>query len=194
MDSALASWRRAVAANPSYTQGLAFLALGHYWQHRYDSAEVWADSAVALEPTFLLGRTVVADAATARGDLAKARSAEEAARRLSTEVEVGNAFSRSVMIEARAGDTAHARQILGSADSVGLIYSPTLLHSATYLAGAHAAVGDASGAIAWLRRYSPAGDLHFQLHLRCDPTFDRLRGDSGFRALLDPTLPACAGR
>jgi tetratricopeptide (TPR) repeat protein len=190
MDSALVSWRRAVAADPWYTQGLAFLALGHYWQRRYDSAEAWADSAVALEPTFLLARTVVADAATERGDLAKARSAAEAARRLSTEVETGNALSRSVMIEARAGDTARARQILRAADSVGASYSPTLLHSATYLAGAHAAVGDAAGAIGWLRRYSPPGDLHFQLHLRCDPTFDRIRNDAGFRALLEAASPA----
>ncbi|HJR51607.1 MAG TPA: hypothetical protein VJ794_10900, partial [Gemmatimonadales bacterium] len=38
MSGAMAAWRRSVAADPSYTMGLAFLALGHYWPRRYDSA------------------------------------------------------------------------------------------------------------------------------------------------------------
>ncbi len=189
MDSALAGWRRAVAIDPGYTQGLAFLALQHYRGRRYDSAAVWADSAVAVDPTYLLARTVMGDIAIERGDFARARAAIDAARRLSTEVEVVNALAQSAELEARAGAEARAREVLRRADSLGAGYSPTPLHTALYLAIAHASVGDAAGAVGWLRRYAPTEDLHFQLHLRCDPPLDRLRGDSGFRAILDTTVP-----
>jgi tetratricopeptide (TPR) repeat protein len=189
MDSALAGWRRTVVIDPGYTQGLAFLALQHYRGRRYDSAAVWADSAVAVDPTYLLARTVTGDVAIERGDFARARAAIDAARRLSTEVEVVNALAQSAELEARAGAEARAREILRRADSLGAGYSPTPLHTALYLAIAHASVGDAAGAVGWLRRYAPTEDLHFQLHLRCDPPLDRLRGDSGFRAILDTTVP-----
>jgi hypothetical protein len=46
------------------------------------------------------------------------------------------------------------------------------------------------GAIAWLRRFTPSNDLHFQLHLRCDAPFDPIAGDPGFRALLLAPRPA----
>ncbi len=189
MDSALAGWGSAVAIDPGYTQGLAFLALQHYRGRRYDSAAVWADSAVAVDPTYLLARTVMGDIAIERGDFARARAAIDAARRLSTEVEVVNALAQSAELEARAGAEARAREVLRRADSLGAGYSPTPLHTALYLAIAHASVGDAAGAVGWLRRYAPTEDLHFQLHLRCDPPLDRLRGDSGFRAILDTTVP-----
>ena len=100
-----------------------------------------------------------------------------------------NALAQSAELEARAGAKVRAREILRRADSLGAGYSPTPLHTALYLAIAHASVGDAAGAVAWLRRYAPTEDLHFQLHLRCDPPLDRLRGDSGFRAILDTTVP-----
>jgi hypothetical protein len=179
-----------VAIDPGYTQGLAFLALQHYRGRRYDSAAVWADSAVAVDPTYLLARTVAGDVAMERGDFARARAAVDAARRLSTEVEVVNALAQSAELEARAGAEVRAREILRSADSLGGVYSPTPLHTALYLAIAHAWVGDAAGAVAWLRRYAPTEDLHFQLHLRCDPPLDRLRSDSSFEALIDRKVPA----
>ena len=49
----------ASAADPTYTQGLAFLALGHMWRRQYDSAARWADSAIAVQPNYLLARGVV---------------------------------------------------------------------------------------------------------------------------------------
>jgi hypothetical protein len=36
----------------------------------------------------------------------------------------------------------------------------------------------------WLERFTPAADLHFQLHLRCDPSLDPIAADLRFRALL----------
>ena len=49
-DEAMAAWRRTVAVGPTYTEGLSFLALGHYWGRQYDSASHWADSAAAIDP------------------------------------------------------------------------------------------------------------------------------------------------
>jgi len=63
------------------------------------------------------------------------------------------------------------------------------LHTSVGLAETYAALGDAVQAVAWLRRYAPSQDLHFQLHLRCDPAFAPIERDSGFRVLLARPRP-----
>jgi tetratricopeptide (TPR) repeat protein len=186
---ALAAWRRCVTLDPSYTQGLAFLGLGHYWRRQYDNAMVWADSAIAVDPNYLLARTAAGYVALERGDFARSSAAFDAARRLSTEVEVVNDLAGSALVEARAGRGREARAILRKADSSAAAYVPAPLHSAVYLAQAYGALGDAARAIAWLSRYAPRRDLHFQLHLRCDPPFDPLQSDPRFRSLLVQPAP-----
>ena len=181
---ALKAWRRCVAVAPTYAEGVSFRALADYWRRQYDSAQVWADSAVALAPNYLQPRQVVGYVAIERGDFAKGAAAFDAARRLSGEVEVANALAGSALVEGRAGRIAEARAILRQADSLASAYSPTPLHTAVYLAQAYAGLGEASRAVAWLSRYHPRGDLHFQLHLRCDPPFAPIAGDRRFRQLL----------
>ena len=66
--------------------------------------------------------------------------------------------------------------------------TPTPVHTAVSMGGAYAALHDANQAVAWLSRVETPGSLHFQLHLRCDPPFDPIKGDPRFRALL--TVPA----
>ena len=192
LDGALEAWRRSVAADPSYAdgQGLAFLALGHYWRHQYDSAARWADSAIALQPNSLLARGVVGYIAIERGDVARGRAAFDAAERLSTDIEVPNALGGRALAEARAGAPRAARGILQRAESLAASYSPTPLHTAVFLAQAYAGLGDRDRAIAWLRRYAPRNDLHFQLHLRCDPPFAAIEADPRFRSLLLAPRPA----
>jgi tetratricopeptide (TPR) repeat protein len=190
MDGALQDWRRSVAADPSYTEGLAFLALGHYWRRQYDSAARWADSAVALEPTYLLARTAAGSIAVERGDFARGRAAFEAAGRLSTDVELVNSLAGSGLAEARAGASREARDVLQRAESLAIVYSPVPLHTSVFLAQAYAALGDADHAIAWLQRYTPTQDLHFQLHLRCDPPYAAIEGEPRFRSLLVVPRPS----
>ena len=190
MDGALQDWRRSVAADPSYTEGLAFLALGHYWRHQYDSAARWADSATALEPNYLLARTAAGSIAIERGDFARGRAAYDAAGRLSTDVEVVNALAGGALAEARAGAARNARELLQHAESLASGYAPAPLHTAVWLAEAYAGLGDADHAIAWLQRYTPTHDLHFQLHLRCDPPFAAIEGDRRFRSLLVVPRPS----
>ena len=66
-------------------------------------------------------------------------------------------------------------------------YTPTPLHTAVWLAAAYVALGDVNRALEWLQRYTPTADLHFQIHLRCDPPFAAIERDPRFRSLLlDP--------
>jgi len=184
LEGALRAWRRCVAADPVYTQGLAFLALGHFWLRNYDSAAVWADSAIAVDPNFLLSQSTAGSIAVERGRTVRARAGFAAARRLSTEVEVVNALAGSALAEARAAHPSRAWSLLRQADSSAAGYTPTPLHTAIYVAEAYAALAQPDRAMAWLGRYAPVEDVHFQLHLRCDPPLDPIRGDPRFRALL----------
>jgi tRNA A-37 threonylcarbamoyl transferase component Bud32/tetratricopeptide (TPR) repeat protein len=188
--NALESWRRSVAVTPTYTEGLAFLGLAHYWRREYDSAAVWADSAIALDPTYLLGRSAAGYIAIERGDLSRGIAAFDAARRLSTEVEVMNALEGSALAEARAGHRDVARALLQQTEDSVAAYVPPPLHTVVYRAKAYAALGDARRAVNWLSRYQPRQDLHFQLHLRCDPPFDPIASDPAFKALLTAPRPS----
>jgi len=190
LDTALMSWRRSVKANPKYTQGLAFMGIGHYWRRQYDSAAVWADSSIAVEPTFILGRTTAGSVAIERGKYDRAVAAFEAASRLDAGVEVVNALAGRALAEARAGRRADARATVRRADSLAAGYFPVPLHTAVYIAQAFAAINEKDKALGWLTRYKPRGDVHFQLHLRCDPPFDPIAEDPRFNALLAMPRPA----
>ena len=189
LDGALVAWRRSVTLNPSYTQGLAFMAQAHYWRRQYDSAATWADSAIAVDPNYLYGRTVAGLVAIGQGDTVRSATASDAARRLSTNVEVANALAGSAMARARAGRIEEARTTLRQADSIAETYRPAPLHTAVYMAQAYVALSDANRALTWLTRFQPRRNLHFQLHLRCDPLFDPIAGDPRFRALLLEARP-----
>jgi tetratricopeptide (TPR) repeat protein len=78
-DQALTSWRESVRRKPTYTEGLSFLALAHYWHRQFDSAAHWADSAVAVDESFYLGRATAGYAAIERGEYVKATAEFEAA-------------------------------------------------------------------------------------------------------------------
>jgi len=184
LDGALRAWHRSVSADPSYAEGLAFLALGYYWHRQYDSAAHWVDSALTVEPNYLLAWSAAGGIAIERGDFARGRAAFAAERRLSTDVEVVNALAGGALAEARAGASPEARRMLQRAESLAVGYSPPPLHTAVWISEAYAGLGDASHAIEWLRRYLPLNDLHFQLHLRCDPPFVPIENDPRFRALL----------
>ena len=124
-----------------------------------------------------------------RGDYARAEAAFEAARRLSSNVEVIEALAGSALARARRGDRTGARLLLGRADSLAGGYE-TATHPIVYMAQTHAALGNAGPAVTWLTRSAIPGDRHLQLHLRCDPPFDPIAGDPRFQALLLEPRPA----
>ena len=182
--TALDAWRRSVRLAPTYTQGIAFMALGHYWRGAYDSAAVWADSVVRVDPYYLLGRHTSSEIAVERGDWEKAASHAEASVRLSEGVERVNSQAHVAVVRARAGNVNLARAELLGAEIVAGHVVPLPPHTALWLAEAQVAVGDYKAALKWLGMYGNPRDMHFQLHLRCDPMFAPLEQDSAFRALL----------
>jgi tetratricopeptide (TPR) repeat protein len=186
VDSAIAQWREAVRRQPTYTQGLAFLAFGYWWHKQFDSAAVWADSAVTVDPSYLLGRTALGQILARTGDEPRAIAMFEAARRLSDAVEVPIAVAGRALAELRAGRPAQARETMRQADSLASLITPTSLHTAVYLALTYAELGDADRAMAWLTRYETRDDIHYQLHLRCEPSLAAMEKDARFRALLLP--------
>jgi len=193
-DAAMTDWRRGVRANPRYKQGLAFLSIAHYWRRSYDSAAAWADSALAVDANDFLARSSAGYAAIERGDTVRSAAEFDAALRLVNEVERANALAGSAQGQARAGRPQEARALARAADSIGAAYTPVPLHTAVFVAQAWAALGEGDKALAWLDRYQPRRDLHFQLHLRCDPPFDSIAADPRFRALLiQPRPPAGQG-
>ena len=147
-----------------------------------------ADSAIALDPNYQLGRNTAGYVAIERGDYDRAVAAFEAARRLSGDVEAVNSLAGAALAEARAGRSQEARAKLRETESEAKAYSPVAAHTALFIAQAYAELGGVDRAVAWLSRYQPRRSLHFQLHLRCDPPFDPIVHDQRFRSLL--TLPA----
>ena len=184
LPSALRAWHRAVELDPRYLNGLAFLALGFYWHRQFDSAAVWADSVLALDPSFILGRTAAGSIAIERGDYARALSAFDAAKRLTTAVAMVEALAGTAQTKARMGQRQQARALLAQVDSMSRGFIPMPLHTAVYVAEAWAELGEPGPAVRWLEKYDRPRDLHFKLHLRCDPPFDRIRARSDFAALV----------
>ncbi|HEX6315822.1 MAG TPA: hypothetical protein VFZ73_13220, partial [Gemmatimonadaceae bacterium] len=180
---ALDYWRQSVRVAPAYTQGLAFLALGHYWHGAYDSAAVWADSAIRVDGSYVLGLQTSALIEVERGRFSVAEDQAQTALRLSVGVERVNSHLNLALVKARAGNRNLAQVEILSAEVLGGGYA-TLLHTAVYMAEARAAVGNIGGAIDALGRYATPRDMHFQLHIRCSPTFAPLADDPRFRTLL----------
>jgi tetratricopeptide (TPR) repeat protein len=183
---AIEAWRQAVRVQPAYTQGYTFQSLAHYWLRQYDSAQVYADRVMAIDPNYLLDRNAYGYIEVERGDFARALAMFEAQRRLATGPEVVLSYAGQAYVEARSGDSVAARATLRIIDSLVTPYTKLSLHVAEDVAKPHAALGDVDGALRWIARYPTPGDLHFQLHLRCEPPLAVLARDARYRALLLP--------
>jgi hypothetical protein len=148
---------------------------------------------MAVDPNFVLARTTVGTIAVERREVARARAAFDAAARLTTGVEEINALAGAALVEARAGAPAQARGLLARAESLFIGRPRPSSHTAVFMAEAYAGLGDADHAVGWLERYQPVNDLHYQLHLRCDPSLDPIGGDRRFRAMLLKSRPIPPG-
>jgi tetratricopeptide (TPR) repeat protein len=145
LTAAIDGWRRSVRIDPRYTQGLSFLALGHYWRGQYDSAAVWADSAVHVDPTYALAHqtSTLFEIERQRFDVAQARA--DAAVRLSEDIEAVHALANRALVKARAGNPHIASAELLGAEVTAARFAPLMAHTAVYLAEVHAARGHAQG-------------------------------------------------
>jgi cytochrome c-type biogenesis protein CcmH/NrfG len=182
--AAMSFWRRSVKLDPRYTQGIVFLGIGHFWLRQFDSARVWADSGIAVDPSYVFGHSMAGFIAIERGDYDRAIASFSAARRLTNDVESLNAELGIALAQARAKRESNARATIRDVESQAAAYSPPPVHLVLYMAQAYAASGDFGRALGWLGRFEPRASLHFQLHLRCDSPFDVMRSDRRFQALL----------
>ena len=161
------AWLRAASLSPTNVWVLAFLAYHYLWYDDYASGTRWADSAIAVNPTFFLARDAAAylALATHRTDVA-IRHAEAEQRASGHEPPLPYCLIATAL--ARQGDAAGARRYALQAESLANGSRPSK-HEAVYLATAWTAIGDTTRAIRWASAYAPRADLHFQLHLKRDP-------------------------
>lgn len=178
-DRAGAAMRKAVALG----ENPVALANHHYWSREFDSAAVWADSAVIMNPRLPWAHETVGAVALARGRLADAEAAYQAARRLDIGPTAVRSLEGLAEVAARRGDTAGARRFIRVAEGLADPVTPSA-HAAISLGSAWGVIDQPDRALAWLEQFQPRGDLHFQLHLKRDPMLDPLRSQPRFQALL----------
>ena len=181
---AIAAWRRAARLDPSDPLTLSFIAHHYFWNGDYAGGVPWADSAVKLDPTYLLGREISGLLAIELGRLDDARRQYDVAMQVTSKQEQANPLSVMARIAVKAGDTARGRQLIARSMALFDTLNPPR-HEAAYGAAALAALGDTTAAVRLLSAYAPRGDTHFQLHLKRDPGLGWLKGHRG-RELFAP--------
>ena len=187
---AVEAWRRAVRIDPTHRLALSFLSQHYNWMHQFDSARVWADSSLRIDPTYLLARQQIALAQLYRRDTIRAAENFRASIRIGKgpdEVPGWIGLSEIALLSQnrRAADTLFARA-LAFVDTL----HPTL-HDAAAVAWGYVAFGDTARALRILERYEPTADSHFQLHSHCDAGLDPLRALPRFKAMLVRPSAAC---
>jgi tRNA A-37 threonylcarbamoyl transferase component Bud32/tetratricopeptide (TPR) repeat protein len=168
-------WLRAVAVDPTNVQALSFLG-GHYrWIGQPERGAIYADSAVALDPVFVVARETAWQIAAARGRWDEVERHAAALQRSAMGQLQEFAVAGFVRARLGRGDSAGARAQLRQAVAVFDSTKPTV-HQALYVGASLAALGDTASAVRWLEAFQPREDLHFQLHLKRD---DGLRWTAG---------------
>jgi tetratricopeptide (TPR) repeat protein len=185
-DLAKKAWLHSVTVNPRFVTTLAFLGLWHIWSGEYAEGVHWADSAIAVDPTYVLGRETAGQLAFELGRIDDAERNFRAYLHLTAGREQVNAYAFLTLIALARGDSAAARRHAEHIESLADPRHPTK-HEAAFIGMAMAAIGDTARAIRWISAYQPRGDLHFQLHLKRDPELRWLHGPRGKGLLtLDP--------
>jgi len=164
---ARAAYERAVRLAPTNIELLAFFALHYHYANTPRSGMRWADSTLAIDPTYQLGRSAAVHLALEAGDLRLAERHLLALQRVARGRERVIPLTHAARLAALKGDGAAARRFAQEAGQ--LVDSATLTkHESVFLAAAFSAAGDTAVAYRWLAAYSPRADIHFQLHLRRD--------------------------
>jgi serine/threonine protein kinase/Tfp pilus assembly protein PilF len=177
-------WQKAISLNPKNFTALAFFALHYMWSKQPARGVALADSAISVDPTYILGREAAGNLLVDVGQLDKAERQFLAYMRITSGREQVNALTGLVRVAVARGDMAAARSYLSRAVSLADSVHPTK-HESPLIAAAFASVGDTAAAIRWISRYEPRDDLHFQLHLKRDPALNWLHGPRG-KGLLSP--------
>jgi Tfp pilus assembly protein PilF len=177
-------WQKAISLNPKNFTALAFFALHYMWAKQPARGVPLIDSAISIDPTYILGREAAGNLLVDLGQLDKAERQFLAYLRITSGREQVNALTGLVRVEVARGNPESARSYLKRAVALADSIHPTK-HESPLIGAAFAAVGDTAAAIRWISRYEPRADLHFQLHLKRDPALKWLHGPRG-KGLLAP--------
>jgi tetratricopeptide (TPR) repeat protein len=181
---ARAAYVKALDLDPKRLDVLAWLALHFLWSGHPADGIKWADSALAVDPTYELARNAAVQLAIELRDWPLAERHLLALQRVAQGPDRVNPLAHSARLAALRGDAASARRFAAAAER--LADSATLtLHQSVFLGEALSAAGDTARAYHWLDSFSPRGDIHFQLHLHREPALAWLR-DPRYRGLLSP--------
>jgi tRNA A-37 threonylcarbamoyl transferase component Bud32/Tfp pilus assembly protein PilF len=184
LDSAAArvAYERAVRLAPRNVEVVAFFALHYHYADMPAGGMKWADSALALDPTYTLARDAAVVLAIETGNLRLAEQHLLALERITSGRERAAALARAARLAALRGDAAGARRNALAAEQ--LVDSASLTkHESVFLADAFSAAGDTARAYRWLAAYSPRNDIHFQMHLARDPELTWVKSER-YRGLL----------
>ena len=185
------AFSRALKIDPARRTTLRFMALLRLLQHAYPQALRWADSAVAIDSTFLQAYVDRARAHRLLGDTAGARRDADVVQRFATAGTKRWAEVARVVADAAAGDTLAARaradrlyQEMVARDST----SPRLVfRESLYLAIALAVAGELDHALSTLEHARRWG-LLLGGQLRA-PEFDAIRDQPRFQRLVEELKP-----
>ena len=181
---ARAAYAKAVELDPKRLDLLAWLALHFLWSGHPTDGIKWADSALAVDPTYELARNAAVQLAIELRDWPLAERHLLALQRVAQGPDRVVPLAHAARLAALRDDAATARRLAAAAER--LVDSTTLtLHQSVFLGQAFSAAGDTARAYHWLASFSPRGDVHFQLHLHREPALAWLR-DPPYRGLLSP--------
>jgi TolB-like protein/Flp pilus assembly protein TadD len=211
LERAITHLERAVQLKPNYATGhhwlgLGHLALGHFEQaiaegkraseldplsviinadlaftyasaHRLDEAEAQARKTLEIDPRFFLAHYYLGGMRQAKGQLPEAISEFRQAFDLN-----GDFYSLAMLGQAyaRAGNKAEAQKILARLNE-----EAKSRHVSPYAwALLYVGLGDKNRALDELETAYQGGDTNYLFMLKVDPSFDDLRGQQRFEALV----------
>jgi TolB-like protein/Tfp pilus assembly protein PilF len=217
LESAITHLERAVQLKPNYATGhhwlgLGHLALGHFEQaiaegkraaeldplsviinadlawtyasaHRLDEAEAQARKTLEIDPRFFLAHYYLGGLRQAKGQLPEAISEFRQAFDLN-----GDFYSLAMLGQAyaRAGNKAEAQKILARLNE-----EAKSRHVSPYAwALLYLGLGDKNRALDELETAYQGGDTNYLFMLKVDPSFDDLRSDPRFEALVQKVTGA----
>lgn len=179
----ITAWRRAAMLNPTDPQTLAFIGFHYLWTGDYARGVPWTDSAVKLDPTFILARESSAQLAL------ELHRPLDAQRHYEAEISLtkGRQQATPLAMIARAflalGDSARARAYLKRSERLADLRHPNK-HEAVWIGSALAAFGDTSAAVRLLGAYQPEATCTFSCISSAIQAFAGFGGSGGQVCLL----------
>ena len=183
LDQAIAEGKRAAELDPLSVIINADFAWTYACAHRFDEAEAQARKTLEIDPRFFLAHYYLGGIRQAKGQMTEAIAEYQQAFDLN-----GDFYSLAALggAYARAGKEAEAQKILARMND-----EAKSRHVAAYAwALLYLGLGDKNRAINELETAYQHGDTNYLFVLKTDPSFNDLRGQPRFEALVQKIVAA----